>query len=139
MELAISTNQNMGQLSKNAKDGNGKTRPIVLTACLVVDILCFLLSFSLIFLFANNAPRMKKIDTSKTIDIGENTMQDVMNLMTYGIFTTIFCWIPTIFLLISSLVVLLGDKKYDFLRKEIGKELELIESSVNDVKCCIYI
>ena len=126
-------------ISNDPKDvpGKIKKRPFVLTACLITDSLCFLLTFSIIILLANDVPRTKGIKTNilpgKAGDAGEKIMDQVRIAFYYGIVSTSICFLASMFLLIYTLVVLFGDKVSDFLAKEIGKELGLLDSTTGTV------
>ena len=120
--------------------GMEKKRPIILTACLVMDIVCFLLSFAFLLLLANNVQSIKGVKTGITNgNIGEKGMDDVRIAAYYGIGSSSVCLVTAMLISIYSLVVLFGDKMY--LGKEIGHEIqtELLDSSVNDIKCCFCI
>ena len=125
--------------------GKEKKRPIILTACLVMDIVCFLLSFAILLLMANNVPSIKGVKTGITngnIGYGEKVMDDVRIAAYYGIGSMSICLVSSMLISIYSLVVLFGVKIY--LGKKIGHELELskqkmvldyhLDSSVNDIK-----
>ena len=120
--------------------GMEKKRPIILTACLVMDIVCFLLSFAFLLLLANNVQSIKGVKTGITNgNIGEKVMDDLRIAAYYGIGSTSICLVTAMLISIYSLVVLFGDKMY--LGKEIGHEIqtELLDSPVNDIKCCFCI
>ena len=123
--------------------GKEKKRPIILTACLVMDIVCVLLSFAILLLMANNVPSIKGVKTGITNgNIGEKVMDDVRIAAYYGIGSMSICLVTAMLISIYSLVVLFGVKIY--LGKKIGHELELakqkmvpdyhLDSSVNDIK-----
>ena len=127
-------------ISNDSEDvpGKIKRKPIIITACLITDSLCFLLTFSIIFLLANDVPGTKGLKTNVLFgDVGEEIMDHVRIAFYYGIVSITICFLTAFLLLIYSLVVLFGDKVYDFLSKEIGKELGLLDSSttvtVNDI------
>ena len=131
MEKANNENINMVKIPIEDKVESGrKKRPIILSACLIVDILCFLISFSILLLLANNAQRLN--GSMPSIKAGEKVLAYLRIAMTYGVVSTTFCFVTAMLLLIYSLVVLFGGKKYDFLSKHIGKELGLLDSSVNN-------
>ena len=137
MEKANNENINMVKIPIEDKVESGrKKRPIILSACLIVDILCFLISFSILLLMANNTERLN--GSMPSIKAGEKVLAYLRIAMTYGVVSTTFCFVTAMILLIYSLVVLFGDKKYDFLSKHIGKELHdkkklgLLDSSVNN-------
>ena len=67
-----------------------------------------------------------------SIKAGEKVLNYARISMTFGMVSTGFCFVTAMLLLIYSLVVLFGDKKYDFLSKHIKKELGLPDSSVNN-------
>ena len=100
------------------KDGK---RPIVLSGCLIIDILCCLLSFSLFFLLENSA---EPASFPKT-DVGEEVVEVVRIATYYGIVSTAICFVAAMLLLIYTLVVMFGEKRYEWLGGEIGKELAL--------------
>ena len=112
--------------------GKEKKRPIILTACLIMDILCFLLSFAILLLLANNVPSIKVKTLITNGNIGEKAMDDVRFAAYYGIGSISICLVTAMLISVYSLVVLFGGKMY--LGKIIGHELELLDSSVIDIK-----
>ena len=122
-------------ISYEPKDVPGKIkkrRPIVLSACLFTDSLCFLLTFSIILLLANDVPGITKIKTKDLPgagDAGKEIMDQVRIAFYYGIVSTAICFLAAMLLLIYTLVVLFGDKVYDPLSKAIGNELGLLDST----------
>ena len=125
-------NDNMVKIPiENKVESEEKKRPIIWSACLIVDILCFLISFSILLLLANNAETIN--GSLPSFKAGEKVLNFLRISMIYGVVSTTFCFVTAMILLIYTLVVLFGDKKYDFLRKTIGQEIGLLDSSVNNV------
>ena len=129
MEKESNANETMVKIP-NKDSSEKKRRPIILSACLIADILCFLISFSILLLLANNNESFNQ--SMPSIKAGEKVLNYVRISMTFGMVSTGFCFVTAMLLLIYSLVVLFGDKKYDFLSKHIKKELGLPDSSVNN-------
>ena len=105
--------------NKPKKDPNDGKRPIVLSGCLIMDILCCLLSFSLAFLLENSAEPASFPKSG----VGEEVIEDVRIATYYGIVSTAICFVAAIPLLIYTLVTMFGEKRYEWLGKKIGKEL----------------
>ena len=116
-------------LSKKPRDVK---RPIVLTACLIIDIIISLLSFLMIVHLAINPPSFPKLEAFQ--NVGKFFMEQLMIASTNGVVSLAFCFVTGMGLFIYSSVVVRQAWKI-YRRKEAG----FLDGSVNETKSIFYV
>ena len=106
------------------KSGQQGKRPIVLSLCLVTDILIAGFSFGMLLLILLNMPK-KVLLLSAT----ESTMKLLSDVMVLSLFASLVIWISSMFAGIVSITILFG-KKYNWpccpgLKSKITSELQV--------------
>ena len=110
------------------KSGQQGKRPIVLSLCLVTDILIVGFSFGMLLLIALNMPYPKD-QMVEGLSATESTMKLLSDVMVLSLFATLVIWISSMFAGIVSITILFG-KKYNWpccpgLKSKITSELQV--------------
>ena len=94
------------ETEKNVQQGKN---PIMLSLCLMTDILIVGLSFSLLLLLGLNMPEFDQKEDIPIPSTGE-TISLLNNLMVLSLFATFFTWTISMFAVIYSITILFGSK-----------------------------
>lgn len=92
------------ETEKNVQQGKN---PIVLSLCLMTDILILGLSFSLLLLIGLNMP---KSDQTEALPSTEKIMSHLSDVMVLSLFATFFTLTTSMFAVIYSSTILFGSK-----------------------------
>lgn len=93
------------ETQKNVQQG----KPILLSLCLMTDILIMGLSFSLLLLLGINMPEFDQTEDF-TIPSAEKTLSLLNNAMVLSLFATFFTMATSMFAVIHSITILFGSK-----------------------------
>ena len=119
--------------SENKKDGQQENKPILLSFALITDFLIIGFSVALILLMTLNMPkldqtdRFEKIASSEKMKFTGATIKQIADAMAFGLFSTFFVWITSMFCGLYSMTIFFG-KKYNWpccpqMKDQIQREL----------------
>ena len=119
--------------SENKKDGQQENKPILLSFALITDFLIIGFSVALILLMTLNMPkldqtdRFEKIASSEKMKFTVATIKQIADAMAFGLFSTFFVWITSMFGGLYSMTIFFG-KKYNWpccpqMKDQIQREL----------------
>ena len=104
---------------KNKMDGQQEKQPILLSFCLIMNFLIIGFSAALILLMALNMPKRDQPEGFEKIKFTGApdslvaliaTIQLIADVMAFGLFTTFFAWITSMFCGIYSMTLFFGEK-----------------------------
>ena len=112
---------------ENKMDGQQGKQPILLKLGLITDVLIMGFSISILLLIALNMPKQDQTQSFERITFTGRTIQHIADVMSFGLFATLFGWITSMFGGIYSFTILFG-KKYNWpccpgLKNQIQREL----------------
>ena len=132
--------------SENKKDGQQENKPILLSFALITDFLIIGFSVALILLMTLNMPKLDQTDSFEKPDLrrmfGVDTfvqqtlkifekiefmIKQIADAMAFGLFSTFFVWITSMFCGLYSMTIFFG-KKYNWpccpqMKDQIQREL----------------
>ena len=96
-------------INETEKDVQQGEKPIMLSLCLMTDILVVCLSFSLLLLLGINMPELDQTEDFP-IPSAEKTLSLLNDVMVLSLFATFFAMATSMFAVIYSITILFGNK-----------------------------